>query len=114
VSWVDSIEAIAFARHVYNEPSSLLQPQVERELAATWNKDGMYNRMAWHQVGKFASISKNNIAMTADDDELRFFEAGYLAREALLFIGHDCPLISCLVEAVQSSESSDSRWVVIV
>jgi hypothetical protein len=70
--------------------------------------------MVWHQVGKFASQSKHNIAMTASDEELRFFEAGYLCQEGKLFIRHEAPLISCLAEAMQSSAGEDSRWAVIV
>ncbi|KAL3429608.1 hypothetical protein BDV09DRAFT_200455 [Aspergillus tetrazonus] len=116
VSWADSIEAIASAQHL--SPATLpLSPSVERDLANDWKRRGLYDYMGWHQVGRFASAERNSIAMTASDDGLRFFEAGYLAREGRLFIRHgDCSVVSCLDEAIRyaSDLSSNAKWAVLL
>lgn len=114
VSWVASIEAMAFATHIdINTDEVYVTPETERSLADSWRRNGLYQKMAWHQVGKFASQSKHNISMTDSDEELRFFEAGYLIKEGKLFVRHDVPLISCLKMAIEYSPSADYRWAII-
>ncbi|KAL4747434.1 hypothetical protein BDW72DRAFT_196718 [Aspergillus terricola var. indicus] len=116
VSWADSIEAIACAQHL--SPTTLpLSPTVERDLANDWRRRGLYDFISWHQVGRFASTERNSIAMTASDDGLRFFEAGYLARQGRLFIRHgDCSVASCLDEAIQYAGglSSNAKWAILL
>jgi hypothetical protein len=64
-----------------------MTPEVERDEAHHWR---------WHTVGKAASQSRHSITMTAGDDELRFFEAGYLGQQGTLFVRNAAPLMSSL------------------
>ena len=114
VSWVDSIEAIAFAEHVHRRDESLMRPEVEREVAEEWRKQGVFDEILWHETGKAASQENHSISMTATDDELRFFEAGYLGQQGKLFVRHDAPLVSCLVRANASKMNlPQNRWAIV-
>jgi hypothetical protein len=109
-SWERSIEALAFAEHVMkgNSSSSML-----RLLADEWeNRGWLGEKLQWCSVGKAIGPRSRYVTATSEDEKLRFFEAGNLARDHRLFIRHrTVPLLECIKVAMESCQ--DKSWVII-
>ena len=119
VSWEDSIEAIAFARHVTEWD---VLPEQIRKLSKLWRDRGDLgeNRLLWTAPGYHAifgqpdpeSPRRRYISMTASNEQLRFFEAGYLSLGRQLYVRHKPDLEQCLKEAFAGSED-EPDWAII-
>jgi hypothetical protein len=108
-SWADSMEALAFAEHIFE---NVLATDDERMLAEEWQNDGIFDKIVWHEVGKHVSPSNHCIAMTSSNETLRFFEAGYLGRHRKLLIRQKgTPLVSCLARALDPQ--TDNLWAIV-
>jgi hypothetical protein len=108
-SWGDSIEALAFAEHIFE---NILATDDERMLAEEWQKDGIFGKIVWHEVGKHLSQFNHCIAMTSSNEVLRFFEAGYLGQQRKLLIRQKgVPLVSCLARAL--GPEKDDLWAIV-
>jgi hypothetical protein len=108
-SWADSIEALAFAEHIFE---NVLATDDERMLAKEWQNDGIFDKIIWHEVGKHASLSNHCIAMTSSNETLRFFEAGYLGQQCRLLVRQkEVPLVSCLARALDPQ--TDDFWAIV-
>jgi hypothetical protein len=108
-SWADSIEALAFAEHIFE---NVLATDDERMLAKEWQNDGIFDKIIWHEVGKHASPSNHCIAMTSSNETLRFFEAGYLGQQRRLLVRQKgVPLVSCLARALDPQ--TDDFWAIV-
>ena len=119
VSWNDSIRAIAFARHVIGYNVEVGQM---RQLARHWRDSGYLGekRLLWTQPGHEVVIETSKdplqrrryVSMTASNEQLRFFEAGYLCRERQLYVRHATPLEQCLKDAFEEIET-EPDWAII-
>jgi hypothetical protein len=119
VSWEESMEAIVFAKHITDYT---ILPEQMRRLARHWKDKGYLgeNRLVWTPAGHVvtAGVNVSNqfprryVSMTASNEQLRFFEAGYLGRERYLYIRHAPPLEQCLKEAYEDIESKPN-WAII-
>jgi len=108
-SWADSIEALAFAEHIFE---NVLATDDERMLAKEWQNDGIFDKIIWHEVGKHVSPSNHCIAMTSSNETLRFFEAGYLGQQRKLLVRQkEIPLVSCLARALDPQ--TDEFWAIV-
>ena len=108
-SWADSIEALAFAEHIFE---NVLATNDERMLAEEWQNDGIFDKITWHEVGKHVSQFHHCIAMTSSNETLRFFEAGYLGQQRRLLVRQkETPLVSCL--ALAPDTRTDNLWAIV-
>jgi hypothetical protein len=108
-SWADSIEALAFAEHIFE---NFLATDDERMLAEEWRNDGIFDKITWHEVGQHVSPSNHCIAMTSSKETLRFFEAGYLGQQRKLLVRQKgIPLVSCLARAL--GPQMDDVWAIV-
>ena len=108
-SWADSIEALAFAEHIFE---NVLATYDERMLAEEWQNDGIFDKIIWHEVGNHVSPSSHCIAMTSSNETLRFFEAGYLGQQRKLLVRQKgIPLVSCLAQAL--GPQTDDFWAIV-
>jgi hypothetical protein len=110
-SWQESIEAIAFATHVNLLNINWVQ---ETALAKLWRSKGYFDatNMAWCKVGDHAIPSRRYISMTSSNEQLRFFEAGYLSHKRKLFVRHRPTLGQCMKEAFEKM-GDDPNWAII-
>ena len=115
VSWWESMQAIAFGQHVtgYN-----VLPEQIRKLVRDWRDRGYMgeNRLVWHKPGHDTVIGQSPprryISMTAYNEQLRFFEAGYLCKKRRLYVRHAPPLEQCLKEAFEGIKE-EPEWAII-
>jgi hypothetical protein len=108
-SWEDSIEATAFAEHVFENS---LATDDERMLAEEWRNGGIFDKITWHEVGQHVSPSSHCVTMTSSNETLRFFEAGYLGQQRKLLVRQKgIPLVSCLARALDPQ--TDDVWAIV-
>ena len=121
VFWFESMQAIAFARHVteYN-----VVPEQMRKLAHHWRDKGYLgeNMLAWIRPGHVARCTppstqqpwpRRCISVTYGNEILRFFEAGYFARWPRLYVRHAPPLEQCLKAAFEE-QGPDRDWAILI
>lgn len=115
VSWIDSMEAIACGWHLSRASVDLMmRPEAERDIAGEWKETGLLQNVVWHEVGYAGSTTNLCIAMTASDEEMRFFEAGYLSQNTQLFIRHDVPIVCCLEKAIRHWNTPERHLSAII
>jgi hypothetical protein len=97
-SWQNAIRAIALSTHVNTFDMNRKQ---ERILAQLWRDKGYFDKsnMAWCRTGELGVPERRYISTTSSNEQLRFFEAGYLFYKRKLYVQHQPPLIQCLKEA---------------
>ena len=122
--WADSIEAVAFAQHITEHS---VVPEQVRALARLWRERGYFgnDRLRWTLPGHLLIDNapegrlprRQYVAMTHLNEQLRFFEAGYMSQNRRLFIRHAPPLEQCLADAFswsdEATRSGRNAWVII-
>jgi hypothetical protein len=111
-SWARSIDAITFAKHVWEHSMTLAQ---EESLAVRWMEKGYLesDNMQWCLVGQADVHSRRYISTTSFNEQLRFFEAGNLADGRKIVIRHkQVPLMQCIKEALDAY-GDDPNWAII-
>jgi hypothetical protein len=111
-SWIKSIEAITFAKHIRVHSMSRRE---EEPLSKLWQQKGylLSDNMQWCLVGHGATKKRRHISTTCLNEQLRFFESGNLAEGRMVFIKHKgVPLIQCIKEAIETCRDNP-EWVII-